>query len=100
MSISILNRTQMREWEQASWAAGCTEADVIRRVGEAVARHALSITRSGDFILLLAGKGNNGGDTRAAQNHLADRCVELLNVNDPQADLPRLNELLAQRPAL
>ena len=27
----------MREWEKASWAAGRIEADVIRRVGEAVA---------------------------------------------------------------
>ena len=90
----------MREWEQASWAAGRSEADVIRRVGEAVARHAQALTRSGELIVLLAGNGHNGDDTRAAQNHFTDRRVELLNIADPQADLPRLKELLAHRPAL
>ena len=90
----------MRDWEQASWAAGCIEADVIRRVGEAVAKRALSLTRTDDAILILAGKGHNGDDARAAQEHLAGRRVGLLNADSPQAELEKLDSILAQRPAL
>jgi NAD(P)H-hydrate epimerase len=100
MPTPIITVSQMREWETASWAAGRTEAVVIRRVGEILAAKILGLTRAGDFILLLAGKGHNGADARAAQPHLAGRRVELLNVSAPQHDLPRLGDLLAQRPAL
>lgn len=100
MPAPIITVSQMREWETASWAAGRTEAEVIRRVGEILAAKILALTRPGDFILLLAGKGNNGNDARAAQIHLADRRVELLNVTEPPAALPRLEALLTRRPAL
>jgi NAD(P)H-hydrate epimerase len=90
----------MREWEQATWAAGQTEAEVIRRVGRQVARLALRLTQPQDLILLLAGKGNNGADARAAREHLPDRRVELLDAADPEAALPRLESSLALRPAL
>lgn len=100
MPTPVITVSQMREWETASWSAGRTEAEVIRRVGEILAAKILSLTHAGDFILLLAGKGNNGNDTRAAQPLLADRRVELLNVTAPQNDLPKLDALLARRPAL
>ena len=38
MPTPIITVSQMREWENASWAAGRAEADVIRRVGELAAR--------------------------------------------------------------
>ena len=100
MSTPVINIAEMREWETASWAAGRTEADVIRRVGEIVARKILKLTGAGDLILLLAGAGHNGDDVRAAQNLLPGRGVELLNVTAPQNDLPKLDVLLARRPAL
>lgn len=100
MSQPVISVAQMREWEQASWAAGRNEADVIRRVGETVARRALQLTRSGDVILLLAGKGHNGDDVRAAQNPLAGRRVMLLDVSDPENQLAALEQALAARPAL
>lgn len=100
MSLPILSRAQMREWETATWATGQTEAEVIRRVGTVVARHALQLTRPHSLIVLLAGKGHNGDDVRAAQNALPERRVELLNVTDPQKDLPKLEALLSARPAL
>ncbi len=100
MPSPIITVAQMRAWEQASWAAGQTEAAVIRRVGELVARRALRLTRSGDFIAVLAGKGHNGDDARAAREHLTDRRVEVLDVRDPAAALAPLDALLAARPAL
>jgi NAD(P)H-hydrate repair Nnr-like enzyme with NAD(P)H-hydrate epimerase domain len=60
MSVPVINIAQMREWERATWAAGQTEAEVIRRVGKKIARRARKLTRSDDLILILAGKGHNG----------------------------------------
>lgn len=90
----------MRQWEQATWATGQTEAEVIRRVGQALAAKALELTRAGDRILILAGKGNNGQDALAAREHLAARQVDVLEVTNPGADMRRLETLLASKPAL
>jgi NAD(P)H-hydrate epimerase len=90
----------MREWEQATWATGQTEAEVIRRVGERVAQHARQLTRAGDLVLILAGKGHNGDDARAAREHLAERRVEMLAVGSPATDFPKLEAALSHRPAL
>jgi hydroxyethylthiazole kinase-like uncharacterized protein yjeF len=90
----------MRAWEQASWAAGQTEREVIRRVGATVAGTALRLTRTGDLVLILAGKGNNGEDARSALPHLVGRRVEAFDVTDPQNDLARLDALLSLQPAL
>jgi len=89
----------MREWEQATWAAGQTEAAVIRRVGEIIAQRALALTRAGDRLLILAGKGHNGDDARAAREHLTDRKVEMLEVESPAEALPKLTAHLAANPA-
>ena len=83
MPVPVINLARMREWERATWAAGQTEAEVIRRVGEKIAERALQLTRAGDTILVLAGKGHNGDDARAARKHLHDRRGELLDVIDP-----------------
>ena len=100
MPAPVISIAQMRDWEQATWAAGHQEAEVIRRVGRAVARHALRLTQAEDLILILAGKGHNGEDARCAREHLAGRRVEVLDVKEPTVDLARLNALLASRPAL
>ncbi len=78
MPVSVVNLAQMREWERATWATGQTEAGVIRRVGEKIAARAHKLTRLGDMILMLAGKGHNGDDARAAKKFLDDRKVILL----------------------
>ena len=100
MPLPILSVAQMREWESATWATGRTEAEVIQRVGLAVASRALQLTRAGELILLLAGKGHNGDDARAALPHLTARDVQCLNVADPAAQLSELQSALARRPAL
>jgi NAD(P)H-hydrate epimerase len=90
----------MREWEKATWASGQTEAEVIRRVGKRVAKRARKLTRSGDAILILAGKGNNGNDVRAAGEFIDDRQIEIFNVTSPENDLAKLQELLRRKLAL
>jgi NAD(P)H-hydrate epimerase len=100
MPAPVISIAQMRDWEQATWAAGQQEAEVIRRVGQCVGRRALQLTQPGDLVLLLAGKGHNGDDARAAREHLADRRVELFDVADPAAELAKLDAMLALRPAL
>jgi NAD(P)H-hydrate epimerase len=101
MPVPVINLAQMREWEKATWAGGQTEDDVIRRVGKKIARRARKLTRSGDAILLLAGKGNNGNDVRAAEEFLDGRKVELLDIAaTPENFMPALTVALAQKPAL
>ena len=100
MPLPVISVEQMREWEKATWATGQTEAEVIRRVGLEVARWALRLTESADLILILAGKGHNGDDARAAREHLTDRRVDLLDVTDPGEDLRKLEAVLSLRPAL
>ncbi len=78
----------MREWERATWAAGVSEESVMRRAGLAVARHSLRLTRSGDEILVLAGKGHNGDDARFAAEVMADRKVRVMKVTNPADAIP------------
>lgn len=85
MPVPVVKLAQMREWESLTWATGdADEEEVIRRVGHNLAQRAMQLTRSGDAILILAGKGNNGDDARAAREFLAHRKVVLLNVTDPE----------------
>ena len=100
MSVPVINIAQMREWENATWATGQTEAEVIRRVGKKIARRARRLTEADDLIVVLAGPGNNGADARAATEHLENRRVELLDVLAPENVLTRLEILFQQKPAL
>jgi hydroxyethylthiazole kinase-like uncharacterized protein yjeF len=100
MSVPVITVAQMREWEKATWASGQTEAEVIRRVGKRIAKRARKLTRSGDAILILAGKGNNGNDARAAGELIDDRQLEIFNVTSPENDAPKLQDLLRRKFAL
>ena len=92
---------QMRAWERATWAAGQTEAEIIRRVGKRIARRARKLTRAGDMILILAGKGHNGNDARAAQNYLDGRKIKLLEMLTRRQMTCQDSKLrCAQKPAL
>jgi NAD(P)H-hydrate epimerase len=90
----------MREWEKATWATGQTEAEVIRLVGKRLARRARKLTGNDDLILILAGKGHNGDDARAAREFIEDRRVKLLELLLPETDLLPLEMALRERPAL
>jgi NAD(P)H-hydrate epimerase len=100
MPAPVISVAQMREWEKASWAAGRTEAAVIARVGEIVARRARQMTPRGGRVLVLAGKGHNGDDARQAAKHLPeDASVCLKNIVDPEG-IAEATASLEQRPAL
>lgn len=100
MSLPVISIDQMREWEQATWATGRTESEVIRRVGECLARRVTQLTSTNDYILLLAGEGHNGDDVRAARSFITDRRVDTFNVTSPAASLRQLELFLGQNPAL
>ena len=85
MALPVITVAQMRQWEGATWAAGIKPADVIATAGQCVARAALRLTRAGERILILAGKGHNGDDARAAASGLGERTVEIISVLDPRA---------------
>ncbi len=100
MPIPVISVAQMRDWERATWATGVTEGDVIRRVGKRVARRARKLTRAGDTVLFLVGKGHNGDDVRAAAKQLEGRRAEVLEMFLPSTDLIPLEQALAEKPAL
>ncbi len=97
MPIPIITVPQMREWEKATWATGQMEGEVIRRVGKGIAKRACELTGPDDAVLILAGKGNNGQDARAAQEFMGERQVEMLPIASPETDLPKLQELLRRK---
>lgn len=100
MPAPVISVAQMRKWERASWAAGRNEAEVISRVGHIVAARARQMTRPGDLIVVLAGKGHNGDDARHSSQNLADREVFLINVVDPDAGLEEFRSQLSLGPTL
>ncbi|NGO39685.1 NAD(P)H-hydrate dehydratase [Limisphaera ngatamarikiensis] len=98
MPVPVVSVAQMRQWEQASWSAGRTEAAVIARVGACLAAWLRRHVPHNDRILILAGKGHNGDDARAALPHLQGRAVDLVEVRDPETALPDLERALARGP--
>ncbi len=100
MPVTVISVAQMREWESATWATGQTEAEVIRRVGNGIAHRACKLTQKDDAILILAGKGHNGDDARAATALLTDRKINLLELFSPETDLPLVEAALRAQPAL
>src|SRR5687768_2076168 len=100
MPVPVISVAQMREWEKVTWASGQNEEAVMRRAGEAVARQAERMTKPGERIVVLAGKGHNGDDARLARESIRQREVKLLRVFDAEIVAKQLPELLAPKPAL
>ena len=100
MPLPIISVAQMRDWEERTWAAGVSEDSVMANAGQAVAQVALSMTPEGGTILLIAGKGNNGGDARIAAEHLPGRSQILIDAKDSVSALREFKHALDQRPDL
>ena len=100
MPAPVISIAQMRAWENASWARGRREEDVIRRVAKALVETARRLTHPTELILVLAGRGNNGADARATLELFDDRRLDTLDVKNPAANFAELESLLAIRPAL
>ena len=94
MITPILSVAQMREWENATWATGVKPAEVIRRVGKLIAGRLMQLTPPGQRILILAGKGHNGDDARAACEEIQNRrTTKLINVDSPATALTEFREV-------
>src|SRR5687767_11220135 len=100
MPVPVISVAQMREWEKVTWASGQTEEAVMRRAGEAVAGQAERMTKTGDVILVFAGKGHNGDDARFAAEYMRQRHVEVVRVTDPEAVTTAIPKYTARNPAL
>lgn len=100
MPMPVISIAQMRDWEKATWKSGQTEAEVIRRVGRAVAEKAIELTSPSALIIVLAGRGHNGADARNVLEQLEERRIDVLQVRDPEEDFAELETLLQLRPAL
>jgi len=72
----------------------------MRRAGEAVARQAERMTKSGDRILVVAGKGHNGDDARFAAEYIKDRRADVVRVADPEPVTAQIPELTTANPSL
>ena len=74
----------------------------MRLAGRAIARRAEKLTRPGDSLLVLAGKGHNGDDARfaAESEFLSGREVHLVRVLDPEAAINEITPLLKRSAAL
>ncbi|WCJ59221.1 NAD(P)H-hydrate dehydratase [Fontisphaera persica] len=83
MPVPVISIAQMREWENQSWAAGRSEAEVIHQAGAALARELQCWWKPHEPLLILAGRGHNGDDARAAAECFPPEKVTLLNVHDP-----------------
>jgi NAD(P)H-hydrate epimerase len=86
----------MREWERATWATGQTEQNVIKLVGQRLAQRLLEMSRPSDEIWIVAGRGHNGDDARAA---LTDRNCTLLEVSNPILGLSEFSTKLQRHGA-
>ncbi len=98
MALPVLDLAQMRAWEQATWAAGIQEQDVIGQAGKSVANILRGFTQCGDRVLVVAGKGHNGDDAQRAAEQLTDRAVDCWRIADPAMDAAELGRRLQPRP--
>ena len=99
MPLPVISVSQMRLWEERTWASGAEPESVMRKAGHRLAREILSATTSGDFILLLAGEGNNGGDALIASEQLPDRDTLPIIIKDPCEAIEAIQHALLRRPA-
>jgi ADP-dependent NAD(P)H-hydrate dehydratase / NAD(P)H-hydrate epimerase len=73
----ILTADAMRAAEEAVFARGVSQDELMERAGAAVAREAVRFAM-GRPVLVLAGPGNNGGDAYVVARHLRERGVDVL----------------------
>ena len=82
----IVNHLEMKQIEHNS---GKSVSELMETAGRAVAAELLELSRPGSIILMLAGKGNNGGDAFTAAGYLKDQgriCRVILLCGGPAAD--------------
>jgi len=83
--IELLTNAEMGQADHLAVAGGISSADLMENAGRAVADHVGRNYPTGTRVVVLAGRGNNGGDGYVAARLLASRgCdVRLLQVGAP-----------------
>ena len=84
MPDPVISVEAMRSWETATWEQGVDKTGVIDQVGGAIADWLRPKLKGKPPALILAGKGHNGDDGRAAAPHLGPDHTRLLEVWDPE----------------
>ena len=69
--MDVLSLQEMVALEEAAFHSGITATALMEAAGEAMAARILAIYPQARNFLVLAGKGNNGGDGLVAARHLA-----------------------------
>ena len=100
MPLPIISVSQMRDWENRTWQAGVPQQSVMQLAGQHLADCICHLTKSGQSVLFLVGKGNNGGDARIAADRISDREISLLPVEDAGDCRESLVGYLNEKPAL
>ena len=97
----VLTAAQTQALDRETEARGTPVAELMERAGEAVARAVLTLAGGGygRRAVVLAGKGNNGGDGLVAARHLARSGMRVrvhILVEEPRSDLrqPALGNFL------
>ncbi|HLU83622.1 MAG TPA: NAD(P)H-hydrate epimerase, partial [Trueperaceae bacterium] len=85
--MKLFSSAQMRAADAAAEAAGIAVADLMEVAGAQVAQRLLELFPAAQQVLVLCGKGNNGGDGYVAASHLLERGlgVEVLEMSSTPA---------------
>lgn len=84
--MKIVSAAEMRAIDRAtSERFGVPSLTLMENAGKAVAEHALSHYKNARTILVICGKGNNGGDGFVAARHLhaSGKSVQIILLADP-----------------
>ena len=96
MPLPIISVSQMRDWENRTWEAGVAQQSVMQLAGQHLADYISHLTKPGQSVLFLIGKGNNGGDARVAADRISDRKISLLPVENAEDCLEGLVGFLGE----
>ncbi len=75
--VPVVSAEAMRAAEEAVFASGISQRDLMERAGRAVAREALRFAMNRS-VLVLAGPGNNGGDAYVVARLLGDAGLDVI----------------------
>jgi NAD(P)H-hydrate epimerase len=104
--MDVLSQAEMVAREQEAFQSGVTAATLMEAAGEAMAWRLAALFPQAQNFLIIAGKGNNGGDGLVVARHLAESGrmvrVVLAAPEEQLGELPRvqLDRLIGPYPTL